>query len=792
MAGGLLCVAVSLAVMVAWFVRSTAVLRFGSQNPMAFNTALALAVTGVALVALVRKRPRAALVAGVFDAALGAVVLAEYALHRRLGVDQLVVKAYISGRNDIPGRPAINTALCLTVAGAALLVWGPWRSRRRPTALAAAGSFLGAIAVTAITGYATGTPAAYVWVHGTAMAFLTAIAMLVLALSLLSAAWREDRTRPEGLPQWLSLPAGAVAFGLAAAIWMAIVGRGEGAARNAHGVSTDASIVLGCLMASLVALVVWLAQLANGRRQVAVAQAARGAAAEMAARESENRLFEFLDAMPVGVFVASPGGRPYYANHESERMMGRGVVPDIGADQLAETYGAFVTGTDRPYPTENLPVVRAFLGQPSQIGDMEIHKPDGEVIPLEVWGSPMYGADGKVDYALAVFADMSERNARERTIANQAALLDLAHDAILVRDPDSHIVYWNAGASQTYGFTRAEAVGRVSHEILRPKFPEPLADIADTLARDGRWEGELIHRCADGRSIVVESRWVAQRGPAGHILGIMEINRDITSRKDAERATLRKAEEVRTLNANLDQQVRQRTVHLERANKNLEAFTYSIAHDLRTPLRAMSGFAEILMEDYGDRLDETGRGYAGRIQAASEHMAALIDDLLYLSRVSRAEMNLQDVDLSAEVTEICDQLRARDPDRRVRTTVEDGVWVTADRNLIRTALENLLHNAWKFTAGRDEATIDFATTPVDDAPICCCVSDNGAGFDPAYANKLFQPFERLHAVSEFPGTGIGLASVRRIIERHGGRTWAECAVDRGTTFYFTLDAKGTP
>ncbi len=386
----------------------------------------------------------------------------------------------------------------------------------------------------------------------------------------------------------------------------------------------------------------------------------------------------------------------------------------------------------------------------------------------------------------------SEHDAEEKTIADQAALLELAYDAIIVCHPDGRITYWNAGAEHTYGFTSAEAIGQVSHDLLRTQFPEPMAGIKATVARDGRWDGELTHRCADGRSIIVESRWAARRGPGGSLVGVMEINRDITSRKDAEREMLRRAEEIQELNETLERRVRQRTVYLQRANKNLTAFTNSVAHDLRTPLRTLSGFAEVLVEEYGDRLDETGRGYAGLIQAASEHMAALLDDLLYLSQVSRAERNLQDVDLSAEVTAICDQLRARDPGRRVRVIVQDGVRATADRTLLRTVLEKLLENAWKFTAGREHATIEFAATSVDDAPLCCYVRDNGAGFDPAYADKLFQPFQRLHTASEFPGTGIGLAIVQRIIDRHGGRTWTEGAVGCGATIYFTLDAKDTP
>ena len=389
-----------------------------------------------------------------------------------------------------------------------------------------------------------------------------------------------------------------------------------------------------------------------------------------------------------------------------------------------------------------------------------------------------------MDFGIIAFADISERNAREKTISGQAALLELAHDAIFVRDPGGYITYWNAGAEHTYGFTRAEAVGQISHHLLRTKFPEPLPGIEATADQHGRWDGELTHRCADGRTIIVESRWAAQRGPGGSLLGFLEINRDITARKDAER-------EIRALNATLEQRVQQRTVHLEQANKHLAAFTYSAAHDLRTPLRGISGFAEALIEEYGDQLDDTGRGYTRRIQAASEQMAAALDAQLNLSRVSRAEMNLQDVDLSAEVTAICGQLRARDPGRQLQVTVEDGVRATADRLLIRTVLEQLLGNAWKFTGGRDEAIIEFATTPVDDAALCCYVRDNGAGFDPAYTHKLFQPFQRLHDTSEFPGTGIGLAMIQRIIDRHGGRTWAEGAVGHGATIYFTLDARNT-
>jgi PAS domain S-box-containing protein len=787
MAGGLLSAAVGLAVMVAWLVRATAVLRFGGPIPMPFNTALALAVTGVALVAVARRRPGAALAAGVFDLILSATVLAEHALGRGLGIDQLVVTAYLSGPHEAPGRITINAAVCVALAGGALLAWGAWRPRPRPAVVAAAGSVIVAIAVAATFGFATGTSGAYGWWQLTAMAFLAAVTMLILALSLLSAAWRDSRARHGGLPGWLPMPAAALALGLAA--WLAVAGRAAAAGRISAGTFTGAAAVLGLVMAGLVALLVWLAQQADGRHRVAVAATARRGEDERMLREGERRLFQFLDTMPVGIFVASPGGRPYYASDEGERLLGRGIAPDIGGDELAEVYSIFQAGTDRQYPTEGLPIVRALLGQRCHVDDIEVHKPDGSVTPLEVWGRPIYGAGGEIDFAIAVFTDISERNARAMTRAGQAALLELAHDAIFVYHLDGHIVYWNAGAEHTYGFTPAQAVGQTASDLLRTQFPEPLRSIEAAVTRDGRWDGELTHRRADGRSIVVESRWAAQRGPDGSLVGFMEINRDITSRKNAEREMLRRADEVRALNATLEERVRQRTVYLQQANKNLAAFTYSMAHDLRTPLRALSGFAELLIEEYGDRLEEAGRRYAGLIEAASEHMATVLDDLLRLSQLSRAEMNLQDIDLSAEVTAICGRLRARDPGRRVKVTVEDGVRATVDRALIRTALEELLENAWKFTVGRKHGTIEFAAVPVDDAPLCCYVRDNGAGFDPAYAKMLFQPFQRLHTAGEFPGSGVGLASVQRIIDRHGGQTWAEGAVGCGVTVFFTLDAK---
>ena len=238
-----------------------------------------------------------------------------------------------------------------------------------------------------------------------------------------------------------------------------------------------------------------------------------------------------------------------------------------------------------------------------------------------------------------------------------------------------------------------------------------------------------------------------------------------------------------------DVTARLRVRELERSSQSLDSFIYSLSHDLRAPLRALSGYSGALLEEYGGVLGEEGRGYAERIVAVSGQMARLIDHLLQLSRISRAELHLEPVDLGGEAARIAEEIQRRDPRRRVSFAIDQPVQALADRRLIRTVLQNLLDNAWKFTSGRDDASIEFGTVPSGDAAVCCYVRDNGAGFDPAYAGKLFQPFQRLHAAGEFPGAGTGLASVRQIVERHGGRVWAEGAVGAGATFYFTLDGK---
>jgi light-regulated signal transduction histidine kinase (bacteriophytochrome) len=230
----------------------------------------------------------------------------------------------------------------------------------------------------------------------------------------------------------------------------------------------------------------------------------------------------------------------------------------------------------------------------------------------------------------------------------------------------------------------------------------------------------------------------------------------------------------------------QRTLQLEAANRELESFSYSVSHDLQAPLRVINGFSQVLWDNYQPNLDDRGRHYLQRIKANSKRMSDLIDALLQLSRVTRTQMQSVKINLSEMADDIIEELQAAEPDRQVEVVVTPDLHTKGDPQLLRIVLNNLLHNAWKYTSKRSLAKIEFACHSQDERQLTYLVRDNGAGFDLAYADKLFTAFQRLHSQSEFPGTGIGLATVQRIIYRHGGKVWAEGASDRGATFYFSL------
>jgi PAS domain S-box-containing protein len=403
-----------------------------------------------------------------------------------------------------------------------------------------------------------------------------------------------------------------------------------------------------------------------------------------------------------------------------------------------------------------------------------------------LFGTELGTALSAVTY-IVVFAIIVYWNARllhrtdfERTQAEAAlqasqrrfaGILDIAEDAIISVDESQSIRLFNQGAEKIFGYAAQEILGQPLDLLIPARFvPAHRQHIHNFVGASERARrmGErtaVYGRRKDGSEFPAEAS-ISKLLQSGQVIFTVML-RDISDRKHAE------------------QEIVQRSAQLEAANKELEAFSYSVSHDLRAPLRGIDGFSLALLEDYGDKLDADGKDCLQRVRAATQRMGVLIDDLLNLSQMTRTEIKLQRADLSAIVRSIAAELQKNQPERQAEFRIEESLEAFIDPHLIRIALENLLDNAWKFTSKRESACIEFGKTRRDQS-LTYFIRDDGAGFDPAYAGRLFGAFQRLHDTNDFPGTGVGLATVQRIIHRHGGRIWAESALERGATFYFTL------
>jgi PAS domain S-box-containing protein len=536
---------------------------------------------------------------------------------------------------------------------------------------------------------------------------------------------------------------------------------------------------------------------------------------EQAWRQSQERLRTVLENMPVMLNALDEQGRFIVWNKECERITG------FTSSEIAGNPNAW----ELLYPNESyrtsMQTLCAERGNNYRNWEWEITCKDGTVktiawsnisqkFPIPGWEMWAIGVD-VTERQLAKAAlqkdneeletkvakrtaelwnahqraerELIERRKAEQELKKHAQVIDLANDTIAIRDLSNTITYWNTGAQNLYGWTKEEAIGENVHALLQTEFSVPLETIDRELRASGHWQGELIHTKRSGEKITVASRWTLWHDEYGQPSAILEINNDITEQKRTEA-------EVKKLNEDLQR----RNVELNAANKELEAFCYSVSHDLRSPLRSINGFSLALQEDYSEVLDEVGKDYLRRVCAATERMGQLIDDLLSLSRITRSQMGLASVDLSAIAQSICSELQATQPERQVEFLITPGIQVQGDAKLLRVALENLLGNAWKYTSKHNSARIEFGvlrhgeTASMPNAPDpTYYVRDDGAGFEMNYAEKLFAPFQRLHSITEFEGNGIGLATVQRIIHRHGGQIWASAEVEKGASFYFTLN-----
>jgi PAS domain S-box-containing protein len=420
--------------------------------------------------------------------------------------------------------------------------------------------------------------------------------------------------------------------------------------------------------------------------------------------------------------------------------------------------------------------------------EYRIVRPGGAEAWIEALGSVLYDGDGEPRRMSGICIDITARRRAEEALRDSEthlrAFFERASVGMATTSPEKGWIEVNDALCEMLGYSREELAGLTWAELTHPddlapdvaQFARVMRGEIDGYGLDKRFlrkDGSVLHT-----HLVVHAVREPGRPGFDYLAAMLE---DVGERVRAE-------DEVRRLNAELEQRVELRTAQLLAANRELEAFAYSISHDLRAPLRALDGFSEILVEDYGDVLDESGLEHLHRVRAAAQRMGHLIDALLSLFRLTRRDLLVTEVDLSAIAETVTVRLREAYPERIVEVRVLPGCCASTDAQLAEALISNLLDDAWKFTAGCDEAHIEFGCTEVD-GECAFFVSDDGAGFEMAYADKLFQPFQRLHAAEDFPGTGIGLASVRRIVTRLGGRCWAEGEMGRGASFFFTL---GTP
>jgi signal transduction histidine kinase len=391
--------------------------------------------------------------------------------------------------------------------------------------------------------------------------------------------------------------------------------------------------------------------------------------------------------------------------------------------------------------------------------------------------------------------EVAERRAAERALAESARYQEelLAHlpAAVVVHDPAGTVRYCNGEAQRLLGVD-AEAIRGMAIDAAGWRFLDEAGvpiDAARYPASRVLASREPLHdlvggivRGEDAPPVWVQVSAFPHFDAEGNVKSVVTTFIDISARREAELA-------LRQLNEQLEQRVRQRTRDLEIANKELEAFSYSVSHDLRAPLRSIDGFSQVLLQRYTDKLDDAGRDYLGRVRRASQRMGELIDDLLQLSRLTRGTLRRQETDLSELATMLVQELRKSAPERAVAVAIQPGMKAHGDPGLLRALLDNLLGNAWKFTRHAEHAAIAFGNETCD-GELVYFVRDNGAGFDNAYAHKLFRVFQRLHGGDEYEGTGIGLATVSRIVQRHHGRVWATGEPNKGATFYFTLPQRG--
>jgi PAS domain S-box-containing protein len=494
---------------------------------------------------------------------------------------------------------------------------------------------------------------------------------------------------------------------------------------------------------------------------------------EAALRESETRYRILVENIPQKIFMKSRDHRWVSINENFARDLG--VPPEEVIGKL--DYDLYPKDLADKYRADDRRIMET--GETDEFD--EEYPLGGERRIVHTIKTPVRDENGAVTGVLGVFWDVTNTKRAEEALRQANAynrnLIEASLDPLVTISPDGKITDVNTATEKVTGGLRTELIGTDFSDYFTD--PEKARAGYQQVFREGSVQDyalEIRHR--DGHTTPVLYNAALYRDEHGEAAGILAAARDITARRKAE-------EEVRKLNESLEQRVRDRTAELEAANKELEAFTYSVSHDLRAPLRHVDGFSKLLVEDFGPRIPEEARHYLDRIQAGTRQMGQLVDDLLNLSRIGRREPSLQITGLNSLVEEVIAELKTENPGRRIQWKIASLPFVECDPMLMKQVLVNLLSNAVKFTRPREETVIEVGTQKREGHDEIF-VRDNGVGFSMKFADKLFGVFQRLHRAEDFEGTGVGLATVQRIIHKHHGEVWAESELGRGATFCFTL------
>jgi PAS domain S-box-containing protein len=544
------------------------------------------------------------------------------------------------------------------------------------------------------------------------------------------------------------------------------------------------------------------------RKQAAerlAAQAAELARSRKALEEQTSMLKLVLESMGEGLVAADLEGRVLLWNDSANKLLGLD-VSDMPTDVSAVGYSIFLPDGITPYPVDQRPMARTLRGE-SVFAELVVQRPgvDGK-IRIEVTGRPMKDAQGNRCGGVIAFRDITERKRSEAARARQAeellrsqqaleaqklmlqSVLDSMAEGLVAADEQGKFILWNPAAEKLLGLGAAELPPEEWSEHYGAFLPDTVTPVPP---------GQTpLERAIRGE---VNSTELFVRNPGLKRGGWIEINGSPLSDKDGvvrggviafRDITQRKANEleIRKLNEELEEKIAQRTTQLEAANHELEAFSYSVSHDLRAPLRHIGGFSKILMQDFGPGMALEARDHLQRIEDAVIRMGLLVDGLLSLARLGRQSLKLHHTELNAIVDQVVSVLQPECEGREVEWHIAQLPALECDQILMGQVFQNLIGNALKYSRGRANAVIEIGSMQQPGEPAVIFVRDNGAGFDMKYAEKLFGVFQRMHTESEFEGTGVGLATVQRIIQKHGGRVWAEAEADRGATFYFTVEA----